>query len=70
LNVTATKASVSETEAVLIDNHEDSLILKELFKTSPKFGTTNAAKPTERSYSYIDGDIKAVWDSSTRKGVS
>jgi hypothetical protein len=64
------KASVSETEAVLIDNHEDGLILKELLKTAPGFGATTAAKPTERLYSYIDGDIKAVWDSNTRKGVS
>jgi hypothetical protein len=32
------KASLSEIEAVLIDNHGDSLILKELFKTSRKFG--------------------------------
>jgi hypothetical protein len=59
-----TKASVSETEAVLIDNTGDSLILKELFKTSPTFGT----KPIHPLY--IDGDIKAVWDSNTRKGVS
>jgi hypothetical protein len=66
----AAKASISETEAVLIDNHGDSLILKELFKTSPSFGATNASEPTENLYSYIDGDIKAVWNSSTRKGVS
>jgi hypothetical protein len=64
------KASVSETEAVLIDNHGDGLILKTLFKTSPKFGAANAAEPTESLCSYIDGDIKAVWDNSTRKGVS
>jgi hypothetical protein len=64
------KASVSEAEAVLIDNHGESLILKTLFKTSPKFGAANAAEPTERLYSYVDGDIKAVWDSNTRKGVS
>jgi hypothetical protein len=65
----AAEASVSETEAVLIGNHADSLVLKELFKTSPKFGTINAVKPSDRLYSYIDGDIQAVWDSSTRKGV-
>jgi hypothetical protein len=64
------KASVSETEAVLIDNHGDSLILKTLFKTSPTFGAGNAAEPTDYVCSYIDGDIKAVWDSNTRKGVS
>jgi hypothetical protein len=64
------KASVSETEAVLIDNHGDSLILKTLLKTSPTFGAGNAAEPTDYVCSYIDGDIKAVWDSNTRKGVS
>jgi hypothetical protein len=70
VQVVAAKASVSETEAVLIDNHGDSLILKELFKTSPTFGTPKAAEPTETLCSYIDGDIKAVWDSNNRKGVS
>jgi hypothetical protein len=68
--VSTTKASISETEAVLIDIHGDSLILKELFKTSPDFGRRNAVNPAKRLYSYIDGDIKAVWDSNTRKGVS
>lgn len=82
--VAATEASLSETEAVLVDNHGDSLILKELFKTCPKFGTTRAralepsptdqkgVEPTEPLYrcEYLDGDIKAVWDSNTRKGVS
>jgi hypothetical protein len=68
--IVAAKASVSETEAVLIGNHGDSLILKELLKTSPKFGTINAVKPSDRRHSYMDGDIQAVWDSSTRKGVS
>ena len=66
----ADKASVSETEAVLIDNHGDSLILKALFKTSQTFAAANLVEPTEKVCSYIDGDIKAVWDSSTRKGVS
>jgi hypothetical protein len=76
------KASLSETEAVLIDNHRDSLIVKQLFKTSQRFGTIKAVGPpnigtTEAAELnnvtktlYIDGDIKVVWDSNTRKGVS
>jgi hypothetical protein len=75
------KASLSETEAVLIDNNGDSIILKELFKTSPKIGTIKAIDPPKFGKSgtepnklaetlYIDGDIKAVWDSNNRKGVS
>jgi hypothetical protein len=60
----AAKAFVSETEAVLIDNHGDGP-LKALFKTSPlRFGTTNAvAEPTENTLM-----ATSAWDSSTRRG--
>jgi hypothetical protein len=65
------KASLSETEAVLIDNHVDGLILKELFKNSPKFGAAGAAETDEPTLTqFLDGDITATWDSNTRKGVS
>jgi hypothetical protein len=57
-----TKASAFETEAVLIDDDSEGLILKELSKASPEFGTAHTW--------YIDGDITAVWDSDTRQGVS
>jgi hypothetical protein len=63
------KASLSETEAVLIDDDGESLILKELFKTSPLFGgAAETDKPTQTQY--IDGDITAMWDRSTHRGVS
>jgi hypothetical protein len=61
-------ASLSETEAVLIDEHVKGLILKELCKACPQFGMARSNDSTNTQY--IDGDITGAWDRNTRKGVS
>jgi len=56
------RISVIETEAVLVDEHDDVLI--EIFRNNRRFG--HAAREYGQ---WLHGDIRATWDSTAQKGV-
>jgi hypothetical protein len=58
-------ASVSETQATLLDDPRDVLVLQEISRNSRKFGGG-----ARGDYETLAGDIVARWDSEQRKGVS
>jgi hypothetical protein len=60
----AINVSASETEAILVENEKDRLVLKDLLNIAPSFGQ---AKCNGQA---VNGDIRSTWDSDTRKGVS
>jgi hypothetical protein len=63
-------ASVSETQAVLLDDPEDAIVLQELLSAAPSFGLTDTEiDETLVNVKYLDGDIRAEWDNHTNKGV-
>lgn len=59
-------ASASETQAILLDDPNDAVVLQEIQRNSHTFGEGT----TRFQHDHLAGDIRAHWNSVQRKGVS